>query len=101
MLGGSDIKKMAAGLLHHHSYHSTHHTSTSSSSTNSSSVSSEAIKQQEKQFIAKFSEQPIVLPPDKIQQDPRNKELGGSSKGLSVRDFELVRTLGTGAFHSL
>lgn len=31
------------------------------------------------------------------QQDPRNKSLGGSSKGLTLRDFELVRTLGTGA----
>jgi protein kinase A len=104
MLGGSDIKKMAAGLLHHHSHpshHSPHHTSPSSSSSNSSSVSPETVKQQEKQFITRFCEQPIVLPPDKIQQDPRNKELGGSSKALSVRDFELVRTLGTGAFLSL
>lgn len=53
---------------------------------------------QEKQFVAQFSEQQAVLPPDQIQRDPRNKELGGSSKALSLRDFELVRTLGTGAF---
>lgn len=94
MLGGSDIKKMAAGLLHHH--HSSHHASPSSSS-HTSLVTPESIKQ-ERQFVARFCEQKCVLPPDEIQQNPRNKELGGSSKGLTVRDFELVRTLGTGVF---
>jgi len=54
--------------------------------------------EQEKQFVAQFSEQQHPLPPHEIQQHPRNKELGGSSKGLSIRDFELVRTLGTGTF---
>jgi protein kinase A len=93
MLGGSDIKKMAAGLLHHH--HSSHYPSPSSS--HASLVTPESIKQ-ERQFVARFSDQKCVLPPDEIQQDPRNKELGRSSKSLTVRDFELVRTLGTGAF---
>jgi hypothetical protein len=53
--------------------------------------------EQEKQFIAEFAEQQHPLPPEEVQQDPRNKELGKSSKALSVDDFELVRTLGTGA----
>lgn len=53
--------------------------------------------EQEKQFIADFAEEQHPLPPDEIQQNPRNRELGGSSRGLSVQDFELVRTLGTGA----
>ena len=53
--------------------------------------------EKEKQFIAQFAEQQHPLPPEEVQQDPRNKELGRSSKGLSVEDFELVRTLGTGA----
>jgi protein kinase A len=54
--------------------------------------------EEDKQFIARFSEQQEPLPPEEVQQDPRNKELGRSSRGLSVKDFELVRTLGTGAF---
>ena len=101
MLGGSDIKKMAAGLLHHHHHNGpSHHASPTSSSPTSSIVTPETIRQ-EKQFVAQFSSEQSVLPPDEIQQDPRNKELGGSSKGLSVRDFELVRTLGTGAFRAI
>jgi protein kinase A len=52
--------------------------------------------EQEKDFIADFAEQQHPLPPDEVQQDPRNKELGRSSSGLSLEDFELVRTLGTG-----
>ena len=54
--------------------------------------------QQEKAFVANFSAAQHTLPPEEVQQDPRNKELGRSSRGLSVRDFELVRTLGTGMF---
>lgn len=100
MLGGSDIKKMAAGLLHPHQHGPSHHTSPTSSSPASSIVTPETVRQ-EKQFVAKFSSDQKVLPPEKIQQDPRNKELGCSSKALSVRDFELVRTLGTGAFPAI
>jgi protein kinase A len=54
--------------------------------------------EEEKQFIARFSEQHHPLPPEDVQQDPRNKELGRSSRGLSVKDFDLVRTLGTGVY---
>ena len=53
--------------------------------------------EQEKHFVAEFAEPHNSLPPDEVQQDPRNKALGKSSKGLSVKDFDLVRTLGTGA----
>jgi protein kinase A len=54
--------------------------------------------EQEKEFIARFSDVQRPLAPGEVQQAPRNKELGKSSKGLSVRDFELVRTLGTGTY---
>ena len=54
-------------------------------------------REREKHFVAQFSDQQHPLPPEEITQDSRNKELGGSSRGLSVHDFELVRTLGTGA----
>ncbi|ESZ98360.1 cAMP-dependent protein kinase catalytic subunit [Sclerotinia borealis F-4128] len=53
---------------------------------------------EERQFVAHFSQEQHILPPEEIQQNPRNKELGASSRSLSVRDFELVRTLGTGTF---
>lgn len=61
-------------------------------------MSTETIER-EKQFVANFPErqQQHVLPPDQIQQDSTNKQLGGSSRGLSVDNFELVKTLGTGA----
>ncbi|TVY28572.1 Protein kinase [Lachnellula hyalina] len=75
----------ASGLLHsHHSKPST--------------AEMAVTTQQDKDFIAHFSASQHTLPPEEIQQDPRNKELGRSSKGLCVRDFELVRTLGTGTF---
>ena len=54
--------------------------------------------QEEKDFVAHFAEQTQTLPPEEIAKDPRNKELGHSSRCLSVKDFELVRTLGTGAY---
>jgi protein kinase A len=111
MLGGSEIKKMAAGLLHHHhgpgqqqhqpqqqQQPQQQHRTSSTSTSPASSISPTDAALQEKQFVAKFRDEQKVLPPEQIQQDPRNKELGGSSKYLSVRDFELVRTLGTGAF---
>jgi hypothetical protein len=56
--------------------------------------------EQDKQFVAHFDQQ-HPLPPSEVQQDSRNKELGRSSKGLSVHDFELVRTLGTGTCYTL
>lgn len=60
-------------------------------------MSPEAIEQ-EKQFIAQFSDQQHPLPPEEVLEDPRSKQLGHSSKALGVRDFELVRTLGTGIY---
>ena len=55
------------------------------------------VAEQEKQFVAHFSEQHDPLPPEEVSQAPRNKDLGRSSRALTVHDFELVRTLGTGA----
>lgn len=54
-----------------------------------------AAAEEERNFVAHFKEQQIS-PPGEIQQNPRNEGLGASSRNLSVRDFELVRTLGTG-----
>jgi protein kinase A len=54
--------------------------------------------QAEKDFVAHFAEQTRTLAPEEIAKDPRNKELGHSSRCLSVKDFELIRTLGTGVY---
>jgi protein kinase A len=80
------------GVLHNaHLHHTT-------SRGSMSATERKSIAEQEKQFVAHFSDQHDPLPPEEVQQDPRNKELGRSSRALSVNDFELVRTLGTGAF---
>lgn len=50
-----------------------------------------------KQFVARYSDNQHPLPPSEILEDPQEKDLGCQSRALSIRDFELVRTLGTGA----
>ena len=58
----------------------------------------EAQEEREKAFIADFEECKKPLAPKHIAEDPRNKKLGASSKQLRLKDFELVKTLGTGTF---
>jgi protein kinase A len=82
--------EMATAVLH------SHHGSSATSSNDNMAETAE----HDKQFVAHFDQQ-HPLPPSEVQQDPRNKELGRSSKGLSVHDFELVRTLGTGMCYCL
>jgi hypothetical protein len=86
----TDVAAAATALLPHASH-------TSEGNANAKDEMAAQTREQEKHFVAQFSEQQHPLPPEEIQQDPRNKELGGASTGLSVHDFELVRTLGTGA----
>ncbi|KAG9240253.1 camp-dependent protein kinase A [Calycina marina] len=74
----------ATALLHHHS--------------SSKEVSLEVIEQ-EKHFVAQFADgSHTQLPVDRLKEDPQNKQLGGSSRGLNVTDFDLLKTLGTGTF---
>jgi hypothetical protein len=53
-------------------------------------------KQFEKEKIAHFSDTQRTLSPQEIEQSAKDKEIGGTSNSLSVNDFDLVRTLGTG-----
>lgn len=53
-------------------------------------------KQKEKRFIAGFSNDARPLPPEKIAEDPRHKQLGTSSRHLQLKDFDLLKTIGTG-----
>jgi len=77
------IHEIASGILHHHK-------------SRSDEPCSEEKHQEEKDFVAHYAEQHEILAPEEVQQDPRNKDLGRSSRGLNVHDFNLIRTLGTG-----
>jgi hypothetical protein len=55
-------------------------------------------RQDEKNFIAHYEERREIVPPEKIEHDCVNKKLGFASRKLTVSDFELMKTLGTGAF---
>ena len=39
-----------------------------------------------------------IIPAEQIPKDPDFKKLGASSQHLTVDDFELMRTLGTGEY---
>jgi protein kinase A len=58
--------------------------------------------QADKDYVAQFSnigDQNRVMSPQEIaDKSPNEKKLGKSSKTLSLSDFELVKTLGTGTF---
>ncbi|PBP20193.1 PcPKA2, PKA catalytic subunit [Diplocarpon rosae] len=83
------IHEMASGLLHRHR-----------SSREERGLASAQTHDQDRAFVAQYNEQRRSLAADEGQQDSRNKNLnlGRSSRGLSVHDFELIRTLGTGTF---
>lgn len=53
-------------------------------------------QEKEKHFIAGFTELTRPLSPHQIAKDPRNKELGVTSRQLTLKDFELLKTIGTG-----
>jgi hypothetical protein len=54
-------------------------------------------REEEKQQLAQWEAQKHTLSPDEIDIDPEKKPVGHSSKVLRQEDFELIKTLGTGA----
>jgi protein kinase A len=52
---------------------------------------------EEKQQLAQWEAHKHTLSPDEIDMDPASKPVGHSSKVLRQDDFELIKTLGTGA----
>jgi protein kinase A len=54
-------------------------------------------REEEKQTLAHWEDHKRTLSPDEIDKDPEKKVVGHSSKVLREEDFELVKTLGTGA----
>jgi protein kinase A len=59
-------------------------------------IHNEAECQKQRQFIAEYRECGDICEPKQIASDPRNKQLGCSSRSLRVQDFDLMKTLGTG-----
>lgn len=57
-------------------------------------------REEEKRTLAQWEEQKHTLSPDEIDKPPEKKVVGHSSKVLREEDFELVKTLGTGALES-
>lgn len=57
-------------------------------------------REEEKRSLAQWEDQKRTLSPDEIDKDPDNKVVGHSSKVLREEDFELIKTLGTGAHQS-
>ncbi|KAL9119283.1 MAG: hypothetical protein Q9187_004163 [Circinaria calcarea] len=56
-------------------------------------------KQKEKRFIANFKDSNgSSLPTEKIAEDPKHKQLGHPSRHLQLKDFDLLKTIGTGTF---
>lgn len=57
----------------------------------------ERAREEEKRTLAQWEEQKHPLNPDQVDQDPELKMVGHSSNVLRQDDFELIKTLGTGA----
>ncbi|MCJ1354403.1 MAG: serine/threonine protein kinase, AGC [Icmadophila ericetorum] len=55
-------------------------------------------KQQEKQRIASYNDSKGSLTQNEIQKDPTEKQLGQASHSLQLKDFDLLKTIGTGTF---
>jgi hypothetical protein len=92
----SGAKVQQARLLNHSQYFK----ASAMMSTDGNRLKS-PIYQREKEFVTSFNVNQKPLSPSCITEDPRNKKLGGQSRKLRVTDFELVRTLGTGALIDL
>ena len=73
-----------------------HHLFRSNSSTLSEAPVDEEGRQKERHFIECYECNSVHLTPEQIDDTPKNKEVGASSKQLRVGDFELIKTIGTG-----
>jgi protein kinase A len=51
----------------------------------------------EKRFVSAWEDNKRPLSPAEVASDPEKKQVGHSSRHLRLDDFELIKTLGTGA----
>lgn len=56
------------------------------------------LRDEEKHTLAQWGENNAPLEPGQIEQNPDRKMVGHSSHVLRKEDFELIKTLGTGAY---
>jgi protein kinase A len=54
-------------------------------------------REEEKHTLMQWEDQKHPMSPEEIHKDPNKKVVGHSSKVLREEDFELIKTLGTGA----
>jgi protein kinase A len=54
-------------------------------------------REEEKHFISSWEGNKHPLSPSQVASDPEKKKIGHSSRHLRLEDFELIKTLGTGA----
>lgn len=74
-----------------HSHGAAHH-----DSSNSSSAPPPAAHDQERKRISELHDKTQPMSPEDVHMDPENKHVGHSTRNLSLDDFELITTLGTG-----
>jgi hypothetical protein len=55
--------------------------------------------EEEMDFISQWEEEKRPLSPSQITMEPAQKRVGHSSHHLRLDDFELIKTLGTGAWN--
>lgn len=75
-----------------------HHLFRSNSSNLSEVPIDEDGRKKERHFIECYECNSTALTPDQIDESPKTKEIGASSKQLRIGDFELIKTIGTGTF---
>lgn len=54
-------------------------------------------REDEKRTLSQWEDNKQPLSPDQVHEDPAQKPVGHSSEVLRQEDFELIKTLGTGA----
>jgi protein kinase A len=93
------VQKVGDKLFHHGSHGSRDNQQPSTHDRQDSGV--DRAREEEKRALMQWEEQKRPLSPGQVHADPERKMVGHSSNVLRQEDFELVKTLGTGAHHAV
>jgi len=97
-MASSTMKSLLHPIAHHRDRKSGEHPHAHSGPLHDRSDSAmDRPREEEKRTLAEWEERKQALSPDEIDKDPEKKIVGHSSKVLREEDFELIKTLGTGA----
>ena len=92
------VHKLLHPIEHHRSKEENSQTNQSSSSAHDRQDSAmDRARDEEKRSLAQWQDLKTPLEPGQIDEDPDRKMVGHSSDVLRQDDFELIKTLGTGA----